>query len=532
MPVLKPVLIKRPKLPSEIHLPPAAPGSPAAGKAGAYATADGDVTVRIEGDPSGLFQVIQIAVFDLERDPDAPAGSPPVLVLAGSVEGPGPIQAVAGEAVLTTIRFTAPASPAQDAFSATAVMQSAAWPQPVRIPITASVAGIEVNAAVRTLSIQQGGRATANLTVKSLGGPDTQVDFFMVAAPQGIFLDSGTQTTFPVPRGATVPVKLVFTAQQDAPTGTHELQGLEFKAFDGKVLGALDHFLTFDVIPQPSATVVTNLPSDLQVEQGDSILCELRVTLTGGPAQFSVAPSALPAGISVTGQKTITVSDSAFLGLNIEVAPDAALGQQKPLVLTWTFDALGLTGQLTFNIEVFTNNVVYSSGILGPSTVTGVCQVGFQNDGLCAFRGHVREDGAIGHNYLFVMVFPEIVDSDGHPLTFTHEGTVHGLEPGDRADDWVEAGPQDSRVQRLISDNWQKLRNGTRYESRLHVSTDPIGAVEVVGSLLLTLGFAAGVTALIVAAINGDVIVTFSCGITAGADGSPGFGCIIRIEFP
>src|SRR4029450_6945344 len=113
---------KRPTLPSAIYLLAVAPGTRAEGKGGAYAPADGDVTVHLEDDASGVFQVAQIAVFDLEPDPDTHRGSPPVLVFAGAVAGPGPIAVETGEAVLARILFSAPVSPTQDAFAATAVM--------------------------------------------------------------------------------------------------------------------------------------------------------------------------------------------------------------------------------------------------------------------------------------------------------------------------------------------------------------------------------------------------------------------------
>jgi hypothetical protein len=239
-------------LASEIQLLAVAPGDVGEGKAGAYAPAAGDVTVHLEGDPSGVFQVARIEVFDLETDPD-PAVPPDsrILVLVGSVDGSGPIAVDAQEAVLASIRFRAPVSSPQDTFSATAVMGGPTWARPLRIPITATVAGLEVHPLVAHLSITQGGRAIVPLRVQSLGGPDTSVNFFMVVAPQGIFLDPGFQT-FPVARGAIVSVDLSFVAQPDAPLGSHELQGLEFTAFGGTVRGGLDHVLTFDTSPAPS----------------------------------------------------------------------------------------------------------------------------------------------------------------------------------------------------------------------------------------------------------------------------------------
>jgi hypothetical protein len=135
------VTIPRPILPSSISLGAVSPGESAEDKAGAYAPVTGNVTARIDGDPFGSFRVTKISVFDLERDPDAPPGSPLILVPAGSVDGPGPIAVEESEAVLVTVRFSAPESPVEDSFSATAVIVGDGWPAPVQIPASANIAG-------------------------------------------------------------------------------------------------------------------------------------------------------------------------------------------------------------------------------------------------------------------------------------------------------------------------------------------------------------------------------------------------------
>jgi Domain of unknown function (DUF4185) len=247
---------KRPKLPAEIHLHAVAPGSFAGGDAGVYASADGDVTVHIEGDATGAFQVDRVEVFDLERgDPDAPPGTLELMPV-GSVDGQGPIAVSANEAVLVSVRFTAPMPPSADAFAATAVMVALTWPAPVRIPLTATVAGVEVDVITPSFRIAQGGTATAKLMVRSLGGPDARVNFFSLTAPQGVFTDPATQSCF-VPRDGAVPFDLVFRADRQAPPGVHELQGLAFNAFEGEQDGefALDHRLTVEVLFVPGPPV-------------------------------------------------------------------------------------------------------------------------------------------------------------------------------------------------------------------------------------------------------------------------------------
>jgi hypothetical protein len=168
-----------------------------------------------------------------------------VLVLAGSVDGAGPVAVEQDETVEPKIHFKAPQQPIQLTFSATAVIVGDGWPAPVRIPVEATIAGISIRAAIRRLTIVQGGTATAQLEVTSFGGPET-VEFVMFAAPQGIRIEGGS-TRVSLAAGQTVPFSLTFRADPDATLGVHELQGLVFRTLDGQVQGSLDHFLTFDV---------------------------------------------------------------------------------------------------------------------------------------------------------------------------------------------------------------------------------------------------------------------------------------------
>lgn len=237
-----------PPLPSKVTLLDVSPGDDAFGQAGDYAPADATVTAKIVGDDFGLFDIAEILIFDVQKNPDAP-GAPPVLVPAGSVEGPGPVSVVGGEAVLVKVRFRAPLQPPQDTFTATAVIAGDNWSMEFSISVQASIGGISVQFQPRILNIVQGGRATAQLQVRSLGGPPTDVSFFMVAAPQGISLDGGGLTV-PVGSHETATRTVTFVAQLDAEPGTHELQGLRFSAFNGTLQGSLDHLLKFNVLLQ------------------------------------------------------------------------------------------------------------------------------------------------------------------------------------------------------------------------------------------------------------------------------------------
>src|SRR5271157_3661301 len=57
--------------------------------------------------------------------------------------------------------------------------------------------------------------------------------------------------------------------------------------------------------------------------------------------------------------------------------------------------------------------VILSSGDLGPSTVTGWAQLGLQSNGYWSYRGHVRESGALGHNYVFGVALQGFTNAAG-----------------------------------------------------------------------------------------------------------------------
>ncbi|MEA2719382.1 MAG: hypothetical protein QOJ39_1246 [Candidatus Eremiobacteraeota bacterium] len=132
--------------------------------------------------------------------------------------------------------------------------------------------------------------------------------------------------------------------------------------------------------------------------------------------------------------------------------------------------------------------IVFNSGDLGPSTVTGSVQVGLQSDGTASISSHVRESGAIGHNYVIATALLDVVDSNGNALVFVHEGTVHGtFAIGKRDDDKQTDGSNP-----LIASQWETVKT-SRVQHRLHVSTDPIDAVESVVPALFAAAVAVGV---------------------------------------
>jgi DNA-binding CsgD family transcriptional regulator len=122
----------RPPVPQRIQLTAVPTGASRSGTAGRYAGAAGTVTARVEGDDAGLFAVVQLETDRPVRDPDAPPGHPPLIVLktVQTVDGAGPIGVEPGEALLATVEFRCPADPRKDAYWAVVVLDGLTLPAP------------------------------------------------------------------------------------------------------------------------------------------------------------------------------------------------------------------------------------------------------------------------------------------------------------------------------------------------------------------------------------------------------------------
>jgi hypothetical protein len=101
--------------PFRIDLTGVQPGSFVEGTGGGRTGVSATVITRIDGSDSGLFSVVGLEVFRLERDPDAPKRS---WQSSGSVDGGGPIGMGSQDFITATVRFACPSDPAQDTFDA------------------------------------------------------------------------------------------------------------------------------------------------------------------------------------------------------------------------------------------------------------------------------------------------------------------------------------------------------------------------------------------------------------------------------
>jgi hypothetical protein len=126
--------------------------------------------------------------------------------------------------------------------------------------------------------------------------------------------------------------------------------------------------------------------------------------------------------------------------------------------------------------------VLFATGTLSPSSVTGWAQLAAASDGSCSFRTHVHEGGLVGHNYSIGMVLPDVKDANGNALAFVQTGSVAGsLDIGSSDDDQDQDG-----FSQLVVDHWDVVKKNARYSYDLKVSTDPLQVVEtaLIGALV------------------------------------------------
>jgi hypothetical protein len=467
----------RPILPGEIRILNVALGDRRSSDGGLYAMADANVTVRIVGDSSGVFRVVKVETADVVITQEGPHGGPIAsLQTALTASGPGPIQVFSGQAILASVEFSCPSDPAQAIFRARADLDGLPPQKPNGLSIlaTANLGMVAMDIVNPNPSILPGQTENIEFQISSSLGHDVNVAVEIDRSEPNF--SAPTPSLF-VPKGAIESLTIPITCAPGTPVGRH---GVEFQLRNidrPQVWGGFN----FGITVTRSVQVVTSLPSDLQLQQGDSVRGEIRVTLTGEPAQFEVDHGPLPLGVSVSpnGQR-MTVDSTGFVGFDINVATNAPLGKFGPLSFFWTVREPEITGQLVFDLEITSDveEILYDSGTLEANTVRGWAQLAVHKNGDWFYRGHVHENGVVGDNYAFAIAFKP-VDSSGDLLyvisTHSLGGTVDPFHSRD--DDWQQSG-NDPR----ITQNWDniKRRGVSAFTSRLHAATEAVQVVEAV----------------------------------------------------
>lgn len=130
-----------------------------------------------------------------------------------------------------------------------------------------------------------------------------------------------------------------------------------------------------------------------------------------------------------------------------------------------------------------TGRIVFGNGV----PVGGQSHLTLYSDGTYAFTGHFHDSGAPSYNVTLVFI---IADSQGRPISFAHQGRMHGtFESGSRDADWAGSGNN-----AMISQLWN-TGLGSTWWWEAHVGWDIEAAI---AAALKALGYAVAVAAIVV----------------------------------
>jgi hypothetical protein len=344
----------RPVLSALIALPAVEAGGHAAGRGGRYSIIDGSLTATLTGPDAGLFVVERIDTFDIDDANDAqPGGRPvPVLVPVTHVEGSGPVDVIAGQAVLVTVGFVGPSSGSQTSFHTTVSLAPVAVEE---IAVTASLdPGHITLTLIDSVDMAGGGQADFQFRLtSSLADPrPVTVVLDQVDAPSF----AAVAPTLTIPNGAGVrslPLAVSISCAADTAAGS---QVLRFFA------QATDRMLQYDTVDvvinvaHPPVTVTCNLGPRVDIDPGGSVQADFHVVAPGPPVSFSVAAGPLPPGITFSdghgnAGTTVTVDGGAVISLSLDAAVDVATGDLGLATVFWDVDGV-INGTVTFDIAV------------------------------------------------------------------------------------------------------------------------------------------------------------------------------------
>ena len=176
-------------VPNHIKLINVAPGAFASGIAGGlpHTTVSTFVTARVDGDSAGVFSIAQVETRELElvSDPDVP-GRHWEWVSVLTVQGQGPIELDASQALVVSVVFSCPRTPNQKHFPATVVAFTATAPDILNIPLDADVADVPPPSVTITAL------SRPSITAGQVGSYSFRIRSFFSQELRGIFTCSGT----------------------------------------------------------------------------------------------------------------------------------------------------------------------------------------------------------------------------------------------------------------------------------------------------------------------------------------------------
>jgi hypothetical protein len=501
------------------------------------APADALVTATIiEGSP--FFKVNSITLFDRVMEDVDPIELPPhfkpspgrrwpkapVLYPAGQSDGSTAVAIKKGQRVVVEVAASAPIVPPEtDTIFGRLLIQGGTW-EPIGVPLSMTIAQTITTLSAPSLTIPQGHEGDLLITIQRLVGPDTNAHYVLHFGPESTGVSMREENVH-LTRGETKNATLHFSVAPDAKLGNRDL------FIYG---GGGQQELALNII-HPQFLVSLAQSSDIRARRGISIDIAIDIDLNGTSDSTLMwfTPGTLPSGFSMS-PHGLRITGANTVHLTLTVAKDAPETSSSPLTINWTADGNEQTGTLTGTLTLRNEQMIYDTGTAHADTVHGWAQLAIQDDGNWSFRGHVHENGVIGHDYAFAIGLNQLDDS-GHVMAFIEEGKLGGtvaIGGPSRDDDWDRNG-HDSR----IAENWDGIKQ-KGVTGQFHVATDPFQAFEFAISALLAvryvvLGVVAAAVGIRQFASNPNTICTWGGGLTPGdqAEAKEGVGVEGKVKW-
>jgi hypothetical protein len=487
----------RPPLPHKIQLLNVGLGNQANGTAGAYATADATVTARVINDTTGVFRVTRVETDDVVIDPDGPGGRPvAVLEPALQVDGPGPIQVSAEQAIQVFVEFSCPPDPPVGVFQATIVLDGANITFPVLA--TANLGTLELFQELSgDLVFSPGEALGVAVEVASSLGHDVTVTVKYEADKEPHFtVADGAGIT--VPRGQAVGFLLDVTCAPGTPTGDYVLP-LSLIDGQGTRIGGGGLSATVPAPPRP-VTVTTNLPERLELRPATSTDCQITITTDNGPDFVHLRPSDVPPGIDLEiSEFDVRFTGKVQLNATINVSPHppfTGLGIPDFVptkLFCWTINdqpndtSDGTSGDIVFDVRIvpqettvdLTKDPSQSAG----DVMVSVAKLTLVSNGGWAFEGQLFDNGTFAGDKFAMTAFSNFTTTrpDGSVDGFFTPRIIGTLKANERRQ--FRAGPTAAGDQ-FLRDHWQEIfaaRVSLTLEAQADLGqlfTDLVNAVE------------------------------------------------------
>lgn len=381
-----------------------------------------------------------------------------------------PIAVSAGHMVRMYLEFAAPLQDFPDVTVATLTIDAANWQQ-VQVPLSLIIGKITVQLSADSLTLHQGESAELNVSVTSVAGPATTVDFELGEnANKGWVVEP---PTISLPKGGVVHRALKIHANFHAMLGTFAV-GFEVRCFDRLQL----HRLPFDLTVKPARITARLLQTSVVATQGDKVTCQVEFTSQGGDKYIDFTLSTPSLGVHLTPAWNHIGPAPATSVIPIQLVIDT----EAPAVTNTTMGIIWSAGDgehagalfLNFTVNLKPDSRTFHQVITTPpgTALGGWAEITIRTDGSYTFRGHMHGSGFDP----YALRVSVVVRSAAGRITVAalKSGRVGGtLSGGSRDYDWEESGTNP-----LITRNWAELRTGKAEFSKWYENTGVLGTLE------------------------------------------------------